>query len=85
MNSDTVLDKADATETRTALPGQTKDNKVRFFATSLIVLTIVELLTFLPIISKVGYYLDDWATLASFAFCSARRYPLGIAQRLLYQ
>ncbi|MBL0189749.1 MAG: hypothetical protein IPP97_28860 [Candidatus Obscuribacter sp.] len=68
MNSDTVLDKAEATETRTALPGQTKDNKVRFFAASLIVLTIVEMLTFLPIISKVGYYLDDWATLAFLHF-----------------
>jgi hypothetical protein len=68
MNSDTVLDKAETTETRTALPGQTKDNKVRFFAASLIVLTIVEMLTFLPIISKVGYYLDDWATLAFLHF-----------------
>ncbi|MBK9774616.1 MAG: hypothetical protein IPP57_27955 [Candidatus Obscuribacter sp.] len=41
-----------------------KESKARIFAVSLIVLTVVELLTFLPIISKIGYYLDDWATLA---------------------
>lgn len=68
MNSDTVLSKAQETETRVTMPGTIRDSKTRYFAVSLIVLTIVELLVFLPIIAKVGYYLDDWATLAFLHF-----------------
>lgn len=35
---------------------------------ALFTLTAVQLLTFLPIISRIGYYLDDWATLAYLHF-----------------
>ncbi len=68
MNSDTVLDKAQGTEAKAIMPRAVKESKARIFAVSLIVLTVVELLTFLPIISKIGYYLDDWATLAFLHF-----------------
>lgn len=68
INPDTVLDKAEETVITPATKGSGSDKKVRFFAVSLLVLTLVEMLTFLPIISKVGYYLDDWATLAFLHF-----------------
>lgn len=68
INPDTVLDKAEETVITPATKVSGSDKKVRFFAVSLLVLTLVEMLTFLPIISKVGYYLDDWATLAFLHF-----------------
>jgi hypothetical protein len=37
-------------------------------AIALVSLVALELLVFLPIISRVGYYLDDWATLAYLHF-----------------
>lgn len=63
-----MLDKAEETVITPATKVSGSDKKVRFFAVSLLVLTLVEMLTFLPIISKVGYYLDDWATLAFLHF-----------------